>query len=81
MIVGLSSLGEVYLSLTQVNTDQDVMMLYLSKLASILTTENRNWREKTIFMLDGASWHLGSETRKMYQDLGVKIIVSAPYSY
>ena len=33
MIVAVSSEGYVWLSLTQVNTDEDVMQLYLSKLA------------------------------------------------
>ncbi len=56
-------------------------MLYLSKLASLLTSENKDWRKNTVFLLDGASYHKSDETRTFLSSLGVKVILSAPYSY
>ena len=44
MIVALDTLGNVYPSLTQVNTDSEVMSSYLSRLSTVLTQENRGWR-------------------------------------
>jgi len=56
-------------------------MLYLSKLASLLTSENKDWRKNTVLLLDGASYHKSDETRTFFGNLGVKVILSAPYSY
>jgi hypothetical protein len=58
------------------------MMMFLSKLASCLTTRyGREWREDIIFVLDGAPYHRSEEARKCIKHLGMKVILTAPYSY
>ena len=37
MIVAVSSRGHVWLSLTQCNTDENVMIMFLSKLSQVFT--------------------------------------------
>ena len=39
MIAAIDTDGNLYMSLTQFNTDSDVMLMFLSRLATILTNE------------------------------------------
>ena len=57
LIVALDSLtGKAYLSLTQVNTESNVMCMFLSRLSQKLTEEyGRGWKESTTLLLDGAA--------------------------
>ena len=65
MISAVSSEGFVWLSLTQCNTDENIMMMFLSKLAIAFTEKfKRGWRDKIVVLLDGASYHRSNETRK-----------------
>ena len=82
MIAAVSSEGFVWLGLTQANTDEDIMRLFLSKLALIFTKQfGQGWREKVIVLIDGASYHRSKETRICIQNLQMKVVLSAPYSY
>ena len=57
IITAISSDGEVWIALTTCNTDTDVLMLFMTYLANVLTKEAENWRDNTIFLLDGVSAH------------------------
>ena len=57
------------------------MLTFLSRLAQVLTSEGKDWRKSTVFLLDGASYHKSDETRQHILKLGIKVILSAPYSY
>ena len=81
MIAAICSRGQCYLSLTQVNTDSDIMKLFLDRLCQILSKENPAYRDNTVFLLDGAAYHRSGMTREFYKKLQVKIMLSAPYSY
>ena len=82
MIVAVSSEGYVWLSLTQVNTDEDVMQLYLSKLAQVFTKQfGRDWRQQIVVLMDGASYHRSKETRNCIKHLNMRVVLSSPYSY
>ena len=39
MIAAISTEGEIYVSFLQCNTDTDVYMMFLSRLATVLTQE------------------------------------------
>lgn len=54
VIACLSSMGEVYLSLTQSNTNDNIMAIYLHKLAKKRDREKPNWRQQYVIFLDGA---------------------------
>ena len=56
MIAALDTNGRLYLSLTQFNTDSDVMLMFLSRLAQVLSQESKEW--ECWKLLD---WRLNSE--------------------
>ena len=51
----MSSDGEVWVSLTTCNTDSDVLSLFMTHLCSSLTKQRADWRDSTVFLLDGVS--------------------------
>ena len=57
MIVGLATTGEVYCSLTQVNTDENVVMQFVGRLATQLAKEDSEYRKNTVILMDNASYH------------------------
>ena len=82
MIVAISSQGHVWMSLTQCNTDTNVYQMFLSRLAQVFTKQfGSGWREKIVVVMDGASYHRSIETRKCISHLGMKVVLSAAYSY
>ena len=82
MIVAVSSEGHVWLSLTQCNTDENVMMMFLSRLCQAFTHKFTNtWREDIVLLMDGASYHRSAATRACISHLGMQVVLSAPYSY
>ena len=81
MIAALDTEGNAYVSLTQFNTDTDVMLMFLSRLAQVLSAESNYWRSNTVILLDGATYHKSEETRKHMINLGLEVMFTAPYSY
>ena len=81
MIAALDTDGRVYFTLTHANTDSDVMLVFMRHLMHQLDQEDANWREKTVFLYDGAHYHTGEEMRDYLGKLQVKVIYSGPYSY
>ena len=81
MIAALDTEGHLYLSLTQQNTDNNVMLMFLSRLANVLSQEDKDWREDTYWLLDNASYHRSDDVRRCLVKLGVKIILSGQYAY
>ena len=81
MIAAISTTGKLYVSLTQVNTDSDMIMLFIGYLVRTLVREDPDYRKKTVFLLDGAAYHKSRETRSYFDHLGLKLMISAAYSY
>ena len=82
MIVAISSDGKVWLALTQCNTDENVMQLFLSRLSPCLRKSYGNqWKEQIVFLIDGAAYHRSVDTRACLKHLGMNVVISAPYSY
>ena len=69
MIAALDTQGCIYYSLTQANTDQNVMMIFLIHLVNLLDLERPSWREDTVLLLDGARYHTGSTVREYMRKL------------
>ena len=76
LIVAVSSEGEIWAALTQCNTDTDVMMMFMNRLASVLSAEDSNWRENTVFSMDGAPYH--KSCRVIFRHLGMRVAITAP---
>ena len=81
MILAFDSHGEVYFALTQVNTNNEIVKMFLSQLCSRLDLDWPNWREDSIILLDGAAYHTCSEVRDHLQELKIPVMYTAPYSY
>ena len=81
LIAAISTNGDAYFSLTQVNTDKDVKLLFLTELAKLLDAERPLWRKDTLILMDNASYNTSPETRAQIQRLKMPVIHSGPYSY
>ena len=81
MIAAIDTEGHLYLSLTQQNTDTDVMLMFMSRLANVLSQERKDWRYDTYWLLDNAAYHRSSQVRESLLKLGVKVILSGQYAY
>jgi hypothetical protein len=57
MIVGLDTLGNSYVTLTQSNSNSRIMEIYFLALVKKLDKIKPTWRNKTVILLDGASYH------------------------
>ena len=55
IITAMASDGEVWIALTTRNTDDDVLMLFMTHLTNELTKHYKDWRSSTVFLLDGVS--------------------------
>ena len=65
IIVAVSNRGHSWLAQTYVNTNEEVMQLFITHLAEALTQMMGNeWRDDTVFLLDGASYHRSKTIRK-----------------
>ena len=48
--------GRLYCGLSQINTDHNSYCTFISHLATKLTAEDRDWRENTLLLIDGARY-------------------------
>ena len=81
MIAALDTDGNLYMSLTQTNTDSDCMMVFMSHLCTVLSAEQSDWRDDTYWLLDNATYHRSQEVREHLRLLGVKVVLSGQYAY
>ena len=71
--------GRVYLSLTQCINNHEVFCLYMQKLVAKLAKDRPNFKNDTVFQLDGASMHRSIESRNFMTNLGINVFFTAPY--
>ena len=57
MILGLDTLGNVYVTLAQANSNSQMMELFFKALATRLDHQRPQWRKDTIIIVDGAKYH------------------------
>ena len=81
LIVAIDTLGNVYLSMTQVNTDNEVFCVFLSKLVAKLQKEDAKWHTKTILLLDNASYHKHDGVINQLKLQGADTLFLGPYSW
>jgi hypothetical protein len=81
LILAFDSAGDVFVALTQVNTDASIMHLYLHHLAQTLDVERPNWRNDTVVLLDGARYHTCQPTKDIMQSLRMPVMFTGPQSY
>ena len=81
LILALDTDGRIWFALTQVNTDADVMTLFLRYLARQFDQETPGWEETSHILLDNAAWHSSDEMKLRLSKMKLPIIYSGPYSY
>jgi len=81
LLCALDTKGQIYYSLSQSNTDSDMMMLYMRHLLRRLDEEEADWRDNTVFLFDGAKYHTSEEMKAYFRKMDIKVIYSGPYSY
>ena len=81
LIAALDTDGRIWCSLTQANTDNDVMIMFLQHLVRQLDREAPGWQESTTLLLDNASWHTSAEMKERLAKLNLDIMYSAPSCY
>ena len=52
------------------------MLMFMSRLASVLSAEDKDWRVNTYWLLDNAPYHRSREVRQHLLKLGVNVILS-----
>ena len=81
IIVALDTEGRIWYSLTQANTDSDVMATFLRKLMEQLDRERPGWQEDTTILLDNAAWHTTPLMKERMARMQLPTMYSGPYSY
>lgn len=81
VLAAIDTDGELYFALKQVNTDTRMMQLFLQSLVKKLSKADKNWRDKSIIVLDGAPYHKSEVMKKTFQMLKLQVVITAPYSY
>ncbi len=46
-----------------------------------LNKEDKDWKKKTVLLLDGASYHRSKETHNYLASKGVKVVIGGPYAF
>ena len=78
MIAALDIHGSVYISVLQVNTNTDIMLCFLSKLATILQREDAQFRETCCIVLDGSAVNRNPLVKAHLVNLGIDFMISSP---
>ena len=81
LISALDTDGNIWFSLTQTNTDADVMTTFLRYLSRQLDLEFPGWQEDSYILLDNATWHSNTVMKERLARMSLPIIFSGPYSY
>ena len=56
MQLAICTSGRLYCSVSQSNTDSGTFCLFITRLAAKLTKEDRDWRDNTLLLIDGAKY-------------------------
>jgi len=75
MMTACDSIGNVYLSLTQSNSNESMFSIFLQQLVLKLDKERPNWRRNTIITMDGASYHTSAGTYQLLEKLRIPIMM------
>jgi transposase len=57
------------------------MVPYLVRLSAVLNSEQPDWRNQTVFLMDGATYHKVPEVKITMKRLGINYFICAPYGY
>ena len=81
MIAAICSAGTALLSIIQANSNNEVMAVFFTYLVRKLDSQDPNWRDNSVLLLDNASYHTNPDIKMHMAFLRVPVIFSGPYSY
>ena len=81
LIAALDTMGSIYITLTQANSNNKTMEIYFYHLVGKLDKERPGWRDDTVLLLDGASYHRSASTLNVLKFLRVPTLIFGPHSY
>jgi hypothetical protein len=79
MVVAADSLGNVFFSLSQSNSNQDTFGLFMRSLFLKLDKERPTWRRNTLVTLDGARYHRTPAICELFATLYIPVAMLGPY--
>jgi len=81
LIAALCSTGELIYTANIGKTNRFTFGFFLSKLCSHLDGEDPNWREKTVILLDNASYHRSVQVLDQMRVLKLPVLFLGPYHF
>ena len=63
MIAAICSTGSTFLSIIQANSNNEVMAVFFTYLVRKLDSQDPNWRDNSVVLLDNASYHTNPELK------------------
>ena len=81
LIAGVSSDGGAYLSINIGPNNSMTIALFMVHLVRHLDSEDRNWRESTLIVLDNATYHKSLQMREIYSRLSIPVLFLGPYHF
>ena len=81
LIVAITFDGRLIASMIQSNTNSSVFCMFIRHLVNILDQQDGTWREKTIISIDGAPYHMSSDSMSVYKGLQIPLIFHPPHAY
>ena len=81
MILAIDNEGNQYITLTQDNTNDVIIKIFMKELVKMLDKKRESWRKDTVIFLDGASYHQSDATMKLMKRLKIPYMILGPHSY
>ena len=81
LIVGIDTLGNIYYSISQSNSNSKMMDIFFKELTLKLDVDRPNWRKTTILLIDNAPYHTSKDTIETLETLRFPTMFLAPYAY
>ena len=81
LTAGVDTDGRAYFAVSQQGNESRLFGIFLHRLVSCLDAEDPDWRDNTILLLDGCSYHRSDETCEAFTALQIPVMISGPYGY
>ena len=81
MIAATTSNGEFYFSINQGRNNSYTLLLFFCRLIRHFNRFKGDWRSKTVFMLDNASYHKGQFIQACFLELKISVMYLGPYQF
>ena len=81
LTAAIDNLGCSYFSVSQATNDGRIFSTFLYRLVMTLDSEDPEWRNSSVLVLDGASIHRSEETCRAMAALKIPVMIAGPYGF